>query len=92
MRSGPLVQMQPITAAVVHFGLGEHAAVDVARIVWPNGIPQWEFDMASDRLVTAGAKLVDDLFFNAVGDQLVMLRDPWGVPLQLVKRTTPMLA
>jgi len=44
-----------------------------------------------DRLVAAGAKLVDDLFLNAVGDQLVMLRDPWGVPLQLVKRTTPML-
>ena len=44
-----------------------------------------------DRLLAAGAKMTDDFFLNAVGDQLVMLRDPWGVPLQLVKRTTPML-
>jgi hypothetical protein len=25
------------------------------------------------------------------GDELVMLRDPWGVALQLVKRAQPML-
>lgn len=45
-----------------------------------------------DRLVLAGAKIVDDCFLNAAGDQLAMLRDPWGVPLQLVKRTKPILS
>ena len=44
-----------------------------------------------DRLVQAGARLVDDLQTTPNGDQLVMLRDPWGVALQLVRRTTPML-
>lgn len=44
-----------------------------------------------DRLVQAGAVVVDDLTTTAAGDAIVMLRDPWGVPIQLVKRAKPML-
>lgn len=44
-----------------------------------------------DRLVKAGAKIVEDFSISPAGDQFVMLRDPWGVPLQLVKRAVPML-
>ena len=44
-----------------------------------------------DRLVKAGAKLVDDVQTTANGDQLVMLRDPWGIAVQLVHRAAPML-
>ena len=44
-----------------------------------------------DRLVAAGATLVDDVVDTPAGDQLVMLRDPWGVALQLARRTQPML-
>ena len=44
-----------------------------------------------DRLLAVGAKIFEDYFTNAAGDELVMLRDPWGVGLQLVKRATPML-
>ncbi|MEX0780496.1 MAG: VOC family protein [Balneolales bacterium] len=44
-----------------------------------------------DRLLKAGATLVseDHLEDNS---HLVMLRDPWGLALQLCKRNTPMLA
>ena len=45
-----------------------------------------------DRLVAAGAKIFEDIFNNPAGDELLMLRDPWGVGLQLVKRAVPMLA
>jgi glyoxylase I family protein len=45
-----------------------------------------------DRLLKAGAKLGEDLSTSPAGDQFVMLRDPWGIPLQLVKRVTPMLS
>jgi catechol 2,3-dioxygenase-like lactoylglutathione lyase family enzyme len=45
-----------------------------------------------DRLVAAGAKIAEDYFTNPAGDELVMLRDPWGIGLQLVKRATPMLS
>jgi len=44
-----------------------------------------------DRLIAAGAKLVEDVTTTPGGDQLVMLRDPWGTSVQLVKRVVPML-
>jgi glyoxylase I family protein len=44
-----------------------------------------------DRLVRAGARVADDLMTNPAGDQVLMLRDPWGLALQLVKRAQPML-
>jgi hypothetical protein len=44
-----------------------------------------------DRLVQAGAVTVDDVITTPAGDQIVMLRDPWGVPIQFVKREKPML-
>jgi catechol 2,3-dioxygenase-like lactoylglutathione lyase family enzyme len=43
-----------------------------------------------DRLVAAGATIADDLVRTPAGDELVMLRDPWGVALQLAKRVHPM--
>jgi uncharacterized glyoxalase superfamily protein PhnB len=46
----------------------------------------------SERLVAAGATLVEAPAPTPSGDVLGMLRDPWGVPLQLVQRTKPLLA
>lgn len=43
-----------------------------------------------DRLVKAGAKVESDDHLDD-GSHLVMLRDPWGVCIQLCKRGTPML-
>lgn len=49
-------------------------------------------DPAKDkkRLVEAGAKEVSDEILDD-GSHLIMLRDPWGLSLQLCKRSTPML-
>ena len=44
IRSGLLTQKQMLTGAPVHFGLGTRTGIDVARIVWPNGIMQADFD------------------------------------------------
>ncbi|MBF9255046.1 VOC family protein [Pontibacter sp. 172403-2] len=43
------------------------------------------------RLIAAGASLVTDQHLPD-GSHLVMLRDPWGLALQLCKRSVPMLA
>lgn len=43
-----------------------------------------------ERLVAAGASFVAERPLDD-GSLLVMLRDPWGLALQLCKRTTPML-
>ncbi len=44
-----------------------------------------------DRLLAAGATLAEDLAVTPAGDHLVMLRDPWGLAVQLVQRAAPML-
>lgn len=44
-----------------------------------------------DRLVQAGATVAQDVVTTPAGDQLLMLRDPWQLPLQLVKRASPMI-
>lgn len=50
-------------------------------------------DLSADvrRLVTAGATIVADVHTLPSGDGFAMLRDPWGLPLQLVKRKEPMI-
>jgi glyoxylase I family protein len=40
-----------------------------------------------DMLVKAGATVTEDISTTHAGDQIAMLRDPWGFPLQLVKRS-----
>ncbi|HLV35565.1 MAG TPA: VOC family protein [Spirillospora sp.] len=46
---------------------------------------------ARERLIAAGATAEGDINTTPAGDQLAFLRDPWGVPLQLVRRSKPML-
>ena len=57
VRSGLLVQKQPLTGGPVHIGLGSRTSIDVARIVWPNGVPQAEFDVAADGEIVAEQRL-----------------------------------
>jgi glyoxylase I family protein len=47
-------------------------------------------DAEAARLQEAGATLEDTTDLPD-GSRLMMLRDPWGVPVQLVRRTTPLL-
>ena len=49
-------------------------------------------DMAAtrDALVAAGATVVDEIVTTPAGDQLLFLRDPWQVPLQILKRKQAM--
>ena len=39
------------------------------------------------KLINAGATPVGDVSITSSNDELAMLRDPWGVPLQIVKRS-----
>ena len=57
VRAGLLVQKQVLTGVPSHFGLGNHTAIDVARIVWPNGVPQAEFDVDVDDAIVAEQRL-----------------------------------
>jgi glyoxylase I family protein len=44
------------------------------------------------RLIAAGATPEGDVQQNDAGDELAMLRDPWGLAVQLVSRRIPMIA
>jgi catechol 2,3-dioxygenase-like lactoylglutathione lyase family enzyme len=44
------------------------------------------------RLIAAGATPEGEAFRNAAGDEVAMLRDPWGLAIQLIKRADPMIA
>jgi catechol 2,3-dioxygenase-like lactoylglutathione lyase family enzyme len=43
------------------------------------------------RLLEAGATSEGEITVTPAGDELVMLRDPWGLPLQLLKRRVRMI-
>lgn len=44
-----------------------------------------------ERLYSAGATSAGETIMNDFGDRLEWLRDPWGVPVQLVSRKEPIL-
>ncbi len=50
-------------------------------------------DLMADlvRLKLAGAKTPTETEFMPNGDEVAMFRDPWGIPLQLVKRVQNMI-
>ncbi len=50
-------------------------------------------DLPADRarLMAAGATAFDEITTTPTGDKLAMLRDPWGLAIQLAQRATPML-
>lgn len=43
------------------------------------------------KLIAAGATVAVDMNVTPAGDELIILRDPWGVPIQFLKRAEPML-
>ena len=44
-----------------------------------------------ERLIGAGASIAEDLTTTPAGDEVLILRDPWGIALQLIKRADPMV-
>jgi catechol 2,3-dioxygenase-like lactoylglutathione lyase family enzyme len=50
-----------------------------------------DIEAERDRLVAAGGVAEGDIATTVAGDKLAFVRDPWGLTLQLVMRSTPML-
>ena len=59
---------------------------------WTQHIAFTSSDIFADiaRLEAAGAKQAGEMVNFPNGDTVVFIRDPWGLTLQLVKRTTPL--
>ncbi len=50
-----------------------------------------DIEKTRDRLISRGATLAKELAVSPLGDKMLFLRDPWQVPLQLIKRKRPLL-
>jgi len=48
-------------------------------------------EAVKEKLLNTGAKVVEDITKTASGDFVLMMRDPFGMPTQFVKRANPML-
>ena len=86
IRSGLLTQKQIIGADPVHFGLGTRTGIDVARIFWPNGIMQADFDRKADEVVVAEQRLKGSCpwVFTYDGTRMRFVTDfLWRSPLGL---------
>lgn len=87
VRAGLLLQKQLITSPVIHFGIGDHPKADVARIIWPNGAAQAEFDLKSEQQILAVQRLKGSCpwLFAWDGKQMSFVKDgsPWSSALGL---------
>ncbi len=87
VRSGLLTQKQVIGSQALHFGLGDHTQVDVARITWPNGVVQGEFELKADQEVLANQRLKGSCpwLFAWDGKRMSFVKDgaPWSAALGL---------
>jgi Tfp pilus assembly protein PilF len=86
VRAGLLFQKQPIAGPILHFGLGEHHAADVARIIWPNGDVQAEFELQSNQVISTRQRLKGSCpwLFGYDGQAMGFITDfLWRSPLGL---------
>jgi Flp pilus assembly protein TadD len=87
IRSGLLVQKQPIRGPQIHFGLGEQTGAEVVRVIWPNGAVRAEFDVKADQEVVAEQRLKGScpFLFAYNGKQMEFVKDavPWGSAIGL---------
>ena len=87
VRSGLLVQKQPINGPQLHFGLGEQTQAEVVRVVWPNGTVRAEFGVKADMDVITEQRLKAScpFLFAYNGKQMEFVKDavPWGSAIGL---------
>jgi Tfp pilus assembly protein PilF len=87
IRSGLLVQKQPITGPQLHFGLGEQTQAEVVRVIWPNGTVRAEFEAKADQEIVTEQRLKASCPFLYVynGKQMEFIKDavPWGSAIGL---------
>lgn len=69
----------------------DYAALDPLVLHVAMDVGEEGIETVRDRLLAAGASLYSDLTLTPAGDQLIMLRDPWGLALQLARRMNAML-
>lgn len=68
----------------------DYRAMDPLVLHLAFDVEEEPIEAVAERLIAAGATKAKGLVVTAAGDRLMMLRDPWGTPVQLVKRAERM--
>jgi glyoxylase I family protein len=71
-----------------HAAVPDYAAMDPMILHIAFMAP--DIEATRTHLLAAGATAEGDIATTPAGDRLAMLRDPWGLALQLVKRAQPL--
>jgi catechol 2,3-dioxygenase-like lactoylglutathione lyase family enzyme len=69
---------------VIDFAMVSHMSIHLAFTVE-------DISSMKVKLIAAGATVVEDITKTPGGDEVLMMRDPSGLPIQFVKRVAPML-
>ncbi|HEV2478667.1 MAG TPA: FG-GAP-like repeat-containing protein [Puia sp.] len=95
LRAGTLYQMKTIKRPITNFGLGSHRNPETARIIWPNGTPQYIVDPTADERIMEEQMLKGScpFLFAWNGEKYSFLKDMmWrsalGMPLALKDEDT----
>jgi tetratricopeptide (TPR) repeat protein len=87
IRSGLLVQKQPVNGPQLHFGLGNQTSAEVVRVVWPNGTVRAEFGVQADQEIVTEQRLKAScpFLFTWNGARMEFIKDavPWGSAIGL---------
>jgi Tfp pilus assembly protein PilF len=87
IRAGLLIQKEPITGPLLHFGLGEQTSADVIRVVWPNGTVRADFEVKADQEILTEQRLKGScpFLFAYNGKQMEFVKDavPWSSAIGL---------
>jgi hypothetical protein len=77
VRSDLLTQKQVIDSSFLHFGLGDRWGAEFARIEWPNGIIQTEFNLKANQTLRAEQRLKGScpLLFTWNGRRMQFVKD-----------------
>jgi predicted enzyme related to lactoylglutathione lyase len=69
---------------VIDFENVSHMSIHLAFMVY-------NIEAAKEKVLSSGGKVVEDITKTSAGDFVLMMRTPWGLPIQFVKRSEPML-
>ena len=86
LRAGLHLQRQTIASPIAHFGLGDAESAEIARITWPNGTLQAEFDAKAGQTMKASQRLKGSCpwLFTWNGREMAFVTDLiWRSPLGL---------
>jgi len=86
IRAGDSYQRRVVDGAATHFGVGDRAQVDTARIVWTNGLPQDILRPASDQTICEEMVLKGSCpyAYTFNGEKFVFFTDLlWASPIGL---------